>query len=112
MNKKDIYFIVLALGIIAVFVLLTVISRKPQSMQDRPEHQGVNRNTSRETCWACHGDKDTVAPLPERHPKKGKPPDQSTPCAQCHKLPASATAALFLPSVRKGQFLWPNQPQK
>jgi hypothetical protein len=53
-----------------------------------------------------------VAPMPANHPKKGKPPDQTTPCHACHKLPDMA-AEIFRPiNAREELSLWLNQQQK
>ncbi|HYP26412.1 MAG TPA: hypothetical protein VE262_06830 [Blastocatellia bacterium] len=119
MKKKDLYFLAMAAAVIGLFVFLSMIGRKPKPMTARPEHASMTKETPRETCWACHAPDSQVAPMPLRHPKKGKPPDQTTPCAVCHKYPdAGAPTAFFNPSTsvspehRKGIFVWLSQQQK
>lgn len=111
MNRKDIWFLLIAVGVIGLFTFLWAISRKAPSMSARTEHAGITRETKREECWGCHTADSKVW---ERHPKKGKPPDQTTPCYVCHKLPdASArTAALDSTTAREVEFIWPSQLQK
>src|SRR5215813_2589188 len=97
MNKKDLLFAAMALSVIGLFVVLSVFSRHPKPMTDRPEHAGVSRDTTRESCWVCHAPDSGVAPMPAHHPKKGRPPDQTTPCYACHKYPPSSTNAFLMP---------------
>src|SRR5262245_3079205 len=113
MNRKDLYFLGIAVGIIALFTFLWAVSRKPPAMTPRPEHAGITRNTTHETCWGCHTPDSKIW---ERHPKKGKPSttDKSTPCYACHKLPESQTAdALFHHlQFREVGIIWPSPRQK
>jgi hypothetical protein len=109
MNRKDLIFAAIALCVIGLFVFLSVSGRHGKDIVDRPEHAGLTRETPHETCWQCHAPDSTVAPMPVRHPKKGRPPDQKTPCYLCHKFPQikpGTTAALALPSTR------PEEPSK
>src|SRR5262245_52314727 len=103
MNKKDLYFLALAVGIVALFTVLWMISRKPPAMTSRAEHAGITRTTPRETCWECHTP-DSKAWL--RHPKKGKPQHHTTPCAACHKLPDSGITAANFANVPEVRFSW------
>ncbi|HSO73946.1 MAG TPA: hypothetical protein VLU47_03845 [Blastocatellia bacterium] len=96
MNRKDLIFLGIAVSVVALFIVLSIIGRKPKPMSARPEHAGMSRETAREDCWACHAPDAQLAPMPARHPKKGKPPDRTTPCHACHTLPEPATAALIL----------------
>ena len=118
MNRKDLIFLGIAVSVVALFIVLSVVGRKPKPMSARPEHAGMNRDTAREDCLACHAPDSQVAPMPARHPKKGKPPDRTTPCYACHKLPEARMAALVFRLSsnhlnRSGEvrFIWPNQQQ-
>jgi hypothetical protein len=111
MNRKDLYFLAVAAGIIALFTVLWIISRKPPAMTARAEHAGITRNTPRETCWACHTPDSKVW---VRHPKKGKPPDITTPCYACHKFPEAqvADASHHRSRDREVDLIWPDpQPR-
>ncbi|HVF89712.1 MAG TPA: hypothetical protein VNH22_06570 [Blastocatellia bacterium] len=119
MKKKDLYFLAMAAAVIGLFVFLSMIGRKAAPMTARAEHSGLTKETPRETCWTCHALDSQIAPMPARHPKKGKPPDQTTPCSACHKYPdAGAPPAFFnsvtsvSPKYRKGVFVWLSQQQK
>jgi hypothetical protein len=119
MNRKDLIFLGIAVSVVALFIVLSVIGRKPKPMSARPEHAGMSRDTAREDCLACHAPDSQVAPMPARHPKKGKPPDRTTPCYACHKLPEPRMAALVFRLSsnhlnRSGEvrFIWPNQQQQ
>jgi hypothetical protein len=105
MNKKDLWFLLIAVGVVALFTLLSIFSRRAPAMKVRPEHAGITRETKREDCWGCHTPDSEVW---LRHPKKGKPPDQTTPCYVCHKLPdaGAATAVLQPTRIREGELLW------
>jgi hypothetical protein len=112
MKKKDLMFIAMALGVIGLFVFLSLISRKPKPLTARAEHAHVTKETPRETCLECHAPDSPIAPMPARHPKKGKPPDKTTPCYACHKYPADPVQAFILPntlSIRGDNVLWLNQ---
>jgi hypothetical protein len=111
MNKKDLWFLAMAVGVIGLFTVLCAISRKAPPMTARPEHAGLTRQTARETCWGCHTPDSKVW---IRHPKKGKPPDQTTPCYVCHKLPEpdAATAMIFLTKSTEGEFVWRNLQER
>lgn len=98
MNRKDLYFLAVAVGIVALFTVLWMIGRKPPPLTTRAEHAGLSHTTPRETCYGCHTPESKVW---LHHPKKGKPPDKTTPCAACHKFPDSQVAAFF-PSPKKG----------
>lgn len=95
MNRKDIYFLGVAIAILGLFTFLWFISKKPPAMTPRPEHAGISRSTTRETCWGCHTPESKFW---EHHPNKGKPTDRDhkTPCSACHKLPDSQVAKLQL----------------
>lgn len=118
MNKKDLWFLLIAVGVIGLFTFLWAVSRKAppldQPNQPRPEHAGMTRDTKREECWACHAPDSTVAPMSARHPKKGKPPDQTTPCYVCHKYPdPAAKPAIFItPLSREVTSTWLSQPAR
>jgi hypothetical protein len=112
MNRKDIYFLAVAVGIIALFTFLWIISRKPPAMTARPEHSGISNKTTRETCWSCHTPESEIW---KRHPNKGKPTDRDkTPCAACHKLPELqvALAAFHTSNNREVDFIWQNRQPK
>jgi hypothetical protein len=109
MNKKDILFAAIALSVIGLFIFLSINRRHPPAMTARPEHAGVTSETPRETCWSCH----TYEMLSQKHhPRKGLPPDQTTPCAVCHEMPREQAASLHSIIKSKGVFPWPNQQQR
>ena len=110
MNRKDIIFASIALAVIGLFIFLSLIGRDAKPMTARGEHAGVTQDTPRETCWECHAPDSTVSPMPPRHPKKGKPPDTTTPCYACHKLPDPAVA--FGSLTKKGDDNWLRRRQK
>src|SRR5215813_9342742 len=83
MNKKDLWFLLIALGVVGLFTFLWAVSRKAPPLSVRPEHANVTRETRREDCWVCHAPDASAAPMSPRHPKKGKPPDTTTPCYVC-----------------------------
>jgi hypothetical protein len=115
MNRKDLIFAGIALSVIALFVFLSMSGRHGKELVGRPEHAGITRDTPRETCWSCHAPDATVAPMPVRHPKKGKPPDQTTPCYVCHKLPEglpAKAASVSKTNQREGLIKWQSQLQK
>jgi len=113
MNRKDIYFLAVAVGIIALFTFLWIISRKPPAMTARPEHAGISKTTTRETCWGCHT---PDSPIWARHPNKGKPTDRdkTTPCSACHKLPETQVAIASSYTSNNGEvdLKWLNRRQK
>ncbi|HVG20813.1 MAG TPA: hypothetical protein VNI02_17330 [Blastocatellia bacterium] len=111
MNKKDLWFFAMALGVIGLFTVLWVISRKAPPMTARAEHAGISRQTARETCWGCHTPDSKVW---DRHPKKGKPPDQTTPCYVCHKLPETdaAHATNYSMKSMEDEFVWLNRQER
>jgi hypothetical protein len=110
MNRKDLYFLAVAVGIIALFTFLWIISRKPPAMTTRPEHAGISNKTTRETCWSCHTPESKIW---ERHPNKGKPTDRdkTTPCYACHKLPEQQVADISLntPNNMEVDLIWQNR---
>lgn len=115
MRKKDIYFAVGVLVVIGIFIFLAQIGRKPKPLSNSPQHAGLTTKTEPETCWTCHAPDATVKPMPEHHPKKGRPPDK-TNCFICHK-PADATTALLYPMLQskksvEEKFIWRNPQQK
>src|SRR6185295_1293410 len=113
MNRKDLYFLGVAVGIIALFTFLWIIRRPPPAMTTRAEHVGINQKTPRETCWGCHTPDSQVW---QHHPNKGKPTDRdkTTPCSACHKLPDPqiAASAFRIRNTRELEFKWQNQQQK
>jgi hypothetical protein len=118
MNRKDLIFLAIAVSVLALFIVLSNIGRKPKPMSVRPEHAGMSRDTPREDCLACHAPDSQVAPMPARHPKKGKPPDKTTPCYACHNLPGPSTTAFVFHLIgnyraksREVRFTWPSQQQ-
>ncbi len=109
MNKKDLIFLAIAIAVVGLFIFLSLIGRKPKPLGPHPEHAGLSQKTPRETCLECHAPDSTVAPMPPRHPKKGKPPDKTTPCYACHKMPEDAVAIAELSKIREGRLKWLNQ---
>jgi hypothetical protein len=110
MTKKDLIFAAIAISVIGVFIFLSLIGRKPTPVTARAEHAGITRDTPRETCWGCHTPE---SPVWLRHPKKGKPPDQTTPCSACHKFPDSPAVALIdSAKTSEGVLLWLNRQQE
>jgi hypothetical protein len=109
MNKKDLLFAALALSVIGLFIFLSINRTPIPALTVRPEHAGVNSETARETCWSCHTAED---PKWVKHPKKGKPPDQTTPCAACHEMPEQQSAFFNSTVIKKGDFLWPSRQQR
>lgn len=119
MNRKDLIFLGIAVSVVALFIVLSVIGRKAKPIGVRPEHAGMSRDTAREDCLACHAPDSQIAPMPARHPKKGRPPDKTTPCIVCHKLPEAATAAFIFHltsnnPAKSGEvrFTWPSQQRQ
>jgi hypothetical protein len=96
MRRKDLIFIAIIVAVLGIFIFLSAIGRKAPAMTAREEHAGANRKTANETCLACHAPDSTVAPMPARHPKKGKPPDTKTSCFACHRPPEDHVASLSL----------------
>jgi hypothetical protein len=109
MKKKDLMFIAMAVAVVGLFVVLSLVGRKPAPMTDRTEHAGMTRETPRETCLACHAPGATVAPMPLKHPKKGKPPDKTTPCYACHRLPEPHIAIIHPFQTPQGALVWPDR---
>lgn len=107
MNRKDLYFLGVAVGILALFTVLWAIRREPPAMTTRAEHVGITRTTTRETCWGCHTPDSKIW---ERHPNKGKPTDRdkTTPCSACHKLPEPhvAAASFRRSNKREVKLIW------
>jgi len=96
MRRKDLIFIAIIVAVLGIFIFLSVIGRKAPAMTTRAEHAEVNRKTPNDTCLACHAPDSTVAPMPARHPKKGKPPDTKTSCFACHRPTEDHVASLSL----------------
>jgi hypothetical protein len=112
MKKKDLFFLIGVLVVVGVFVYLSAIGRKPKPLSNSSQHAGFNSKTEPESCFTCHAPDSTVKPMPEHHPKKGRPPDK-TNCFICHDPPAAASALLtFHQSMTEEKFKWRNQPQK
>ena len=96
MRRKDLIFIAIIVAVLGIFIFLSAIGRKAPAMTARAEHAGFNRKTPNDTCLGCHAPDSGVAPMPARHPKKGKPPDTKTSCFACHRPPEERVAALGL----------------
>src|SRR5215467_14726326 len=96
MRKKDLIFIAIIVAVLAIFIFLSAIGRKAPAMTAREEHAGFNRKTPNDSCLGCHAPDSTVAAMPARHPKKGKPPDTKTSCFACHRPPEEHVASLGL----------------
>jgi len=110
MNKKDLIFIAIALGVIGLFIFLSVIGKKPKPLSVQ-NHSAYSSEWKRDTCLGCHAP-GNVAPMPEKHPQKGRWDDRkNTECNLCHKPPA-VTTAFFFPNHRKESFVWLNLLQK
>ena len=92
MRKKDLIFIAIIVAVLAIFIFLSAIGRKAPAMTAREEHAGFNRKIPNDTCLGCHAPDSTVAAMPARHPKKGKPPDTKTSCFACHRPPEEHVA--------------------
>jgi hypothetical protein len=102
MNRKDLFFVVVAVAVIGLFIFLSVIGKKPAAMTPRAEHVGMSKDTPRETCLQCHAPGSQVAPMDKsgHHPKKGRPPDQMS-CFACHKPPEAAAVSAGTPRTLK-----------
>jgi cytochrome c551/c552 len=96
MRRKDLIFIAIIVAVLGIFIFLSAVGRKAPAMTARAEHAGANKKTTNETCLGCHAPDSTVAPMPARHPKKGKPPDTKTSCFACHRPPEDHVASLRL----------------
>ncbi|HKV37759.1 MAG TPA: hypothetical protein VJX67_00995 [Blastocatellia bacterium] len=107
MKSKDLIFIGVMVAVVGIFIFLSEIGQKPKTLTARPEHAGFTDRTPRETCLICHAPDSKVAPMPVRHPKKGKPPDKM-PCFACHKPPPAA-AASHVKDGTEGDFAWLSQ---
>jgi len=94
MNKKDLIFIAIIVGVLGIAIFVWAMGRKAPKFTDRPEHSGLTAKTQRDTCLVCHAPDATVAPMTARHPKKGKPPDKFD-CFICHKEQKSLTAFIM-----------------
>ena len=114
MKKKDFIFIVVIVGVIGLFIFLSVIGKKPAAMIVRPEHTGLTQKTPNQDCLACHALTSAVAPMPERHPKKGRAEDQRTPCTECHKLPDQTSPAVtaFSSNRTEVRLIWQNRHRR
>ena len=112
MNRKDLIFISIAIGVIGLFIFLSVIGKKPKPLVAE-HHPQVTEHTTREQCLECHG-AGKVSPMPANHPQKGKEDERRpTNCYVCHRPPEPATAAvIILSDHREGRLLWPSPPQK
>jgi hypothetical protein len=111
MKRKDLYFVVGALVVIGIFVYLSYIGRKAKPLSNVEAHAGITDKTEPESCFVCHAPDSKVKPMPEHHPKKGRPPDKTT-CFACHRPPVAATAFLTFNNFLEDKFIWRNQPQK
>jgi hypothetical protein len=114
MKKKDLIFTAVIIGVIGLFIFLSVIGKKPTPMTVRPEHTGLTRQTPNQDCLACHALTSAVAPMPENHPKKGRAEDQRTPCTECHKLPdqSGPGMAAFSSKKTEANSLWQNRHRR
>ncbi|HXG94926.1 MAG TPA: hypothetical protein VNN73_21480 [Blastocatellia bacterium] len=111
MNKKDLIFISIAVGVIGLFIFLSLIGKKPKPLNATDYHATVTAQTTRDECLACHAP-EAAAPMPANHPQKGRWDDRKgTNCLVCHKPPARA-AFILLPAYREGKSLWLNLLQK
>jgi hypothetical protein len=99
MNKKDLIFISIAIGVIGLFIFLSIIGQKPKPLTASDYHAGVTAQTLREDCLACHHPDHAMtdrARMPANHPQKGRWDDRKgTNCVVCHKPPAATTAIFF-----------------
>lgn len=114
MKKKDLFFIAGALIVIGIFAYLSIIGRKAKPLSNVAEHGGITDKTEPAACLVCHAPDSTVRPMPEHHPKKGRPPDKSS-CFMCHKPPSAASAFFsptFSPRLSEEKFRWLNLQQK
>src|SRR5713226_8178033 len=108
MKKKDLIFIAIIVGVVGVFIFLSAIARKAPAFTDRSEHAGLTAKTQRDTCLVCHAPDASIAPMPARHPKKGKPNERDTDkwvCFKCHKEEKPMTA-LIVSGVSEGRVSW------
>jgi hypothetical protein len=112
MNRKDLIFISIAVGVIGLFIFLSVIGKKPKPLTAE-HHPGVTDKMTREQCLECHGAAG-VSPMPANHPQKGKEDERRpTNCYVCHRPPQPATAAVIILSNRREvEFVWPSPPRK
>jgi hypothetical protein len=112
MKKKDLFFLIGALVVIGTFVYLSAIGRKAKPLSNISQHAGFKDKAEPESCFTCHAPDSNVKPMPEHHPKKGRPPDK-TNCFVCHNPPTTASAFLtFNQFMTEDKFIWRNQPQK
>lgn len=118
MNKKDLIFISIAVGVIGLFIFLSMIGKKASPMTAE-HHPQFNNEWTRETCLSCHHPETGTAQkrMPPSHPQKGGLADsRSTNCTVpgCHRPPASAakTAFIYQSNQREGQFSWLNRQQR
>jgi hypothetical protein len=112
MKRKDLYFLIGVFVVVGIFIYLSVIGRKAKPVSNVSQHAGFTSKTEPETCFSCHAPDSNIKPMPEHHPKKGRPPDK-TNCFVCHNPPATASAFLFFhQSVTEEKFKWRNRPQK
>jgi len=110
MNKKDLIFIAIALGVIGLFIFLSVIGKKPKPLSVQ-NHSAYNSEWKRDTCLGCHAP-GNVARMPEKHPQKGRWGDRKNTEWNLRHKPPAVTTAFFFPNHRKEPFVWLNLLQK
>ena len=102
MNRKDLIFIAILAGVLAVFIVLSLVKDKPPQLAAREEHQGMVSSTPPDTCLSCHAP-GSISPMNKRHhPVKGLPPKKDN-CFLCHKPPAAVVTAFTLAMVEQGR---------
>jgi hypothetical protein len=118
MNKKDLIFISIAIGVIGLFIFLSLIGKKASPMT-AANHPQFNSEWTRETCLSCHHPETGTAQkkMPPSHPQKGSVEDRrGTGCTVpgCHRPPESGakTALIYQPNHLEGQFSWLSRQQK
>ncbi|MBK6316823.1 MAG: hypothetical protein IPF53_21685 [Blastocatellia bacterium] len=92
LKKTDWIFVLVAGGVIATLIVLSLVSRKPKPVLAIPEHATVTIETTRVDCLVCHDPtvEGTVAPLKPVHPHVWK--KEQVACTTCHVVPEGGLA--------------------
>lgn len=87
LKKTDWIFVLVAGGVIAALVILSMLSRQPKPVSAIPQHSGITTVTARVDCLVCHDPtvEGTVAPLKPTHPHVWK--KEQVSCTTCHTVP-------------------------
>jgi nitrate/TMAO reductase-like tetraheme cytochrome c subunit len=95
-KKNDWIFILVVGAVIGTLVVLSLRGKeyKPVSL-GVAEHAGMTRESTRESCLACHAPEvgGRAAIDPAKHPTKWK--DEKWSCTRCHAVEGTSTASIL-----------------